>query len=383
MPGVGRHVRGSRDPTVVTSQADDDRRWMARAVALARRGLGRTSPNPPVGAVLVKRGRLVGEGWHRRAGAEHAEIVALRRAGAAARGATLYLTLEPCTHVGRTPPCAPAVIAAGVARVVLGVSDPNPRVRGRGIRALRAAGIEVKTGILLVEASAVSAWWRTAMVKRRPYVILKLAASLDGRIATASGESRWVSGPPARRMVHRLRNQVDAVVVGAGTVIADDPALTCRMRGGRDPLRVIVDGRLRVSPRARAIRERSTAPTIVATTASASTARRRDLTGAGAEVLVLPGRGGRLRLTRLLQTLSARGIVSVLIEGGADLAAAALRERVVDSLLLVSAPILIGGEGRAMLGPLGHRRLASVPRLAGDHVTRLGGDVIRQGTVQY
>mgnify|MGYP001170007857 CR=1 FL=1 len=356
---------------------------MARAIALARRGLGRTSPNPPVGALVVKRGRIVGEGWHRRAGGPHAEVIALRQAGAAARGATLYLTLEPCTYHGRTPPCAPAVIVSGVRRVVVGVGDPNPRVRGRGVRALRAAGIDVTTGVLAEEAGEVSAWFRHFIVRCRPYVILKLAASLDGRIATARGESRWMSGATARCWVHALRNQVDAVMVGAGTVIADDPALTCRVRGGRDPVRVIVDGLLRVSPRARVFRQRSAAPTLVATTPVASAGRRRALVRAGAEIVVLPGRTGRLRIVALLQALAARGIVSVLIEGGGDLAAAALRERAVDRLLLVSAPLLVGGDGRAMLGTLGVERLTAAPRLRRERAYRLGADLVRDGTVQY
>lgn len=356
---------------------------MARAIALARRGLGRTSPNPPVGAVVVKRGRIIGEGWHRRAGGPHAEVIALRQAGAAARSATLYLTLEPCTHHGRTPPCAPSVIASGVRRVVVGVRDPNPRVRGRGVRALRAAGIAVTTGVLAEESGAVSAWFRHFVVHHRPYVLLKLAASLDGRIATARGESRWVSGAAARRWVHALRDQVDAVMVGAGTVIADDPALTCRARGGRDPIRVVVDGRLRVSPRARVFRQRSTAPTLVATTSAAGAARRRVLTRAGADIVVVPGRAGRVRIGAVLHALAARGIVSVLIEGGGELAAAALRERAVDRLLLVSAPLLIGGDGRAMLGTLGVERLARAPRLRRERVYRIGADVVRDGTVQY
>jgi len=356
---------------------------MARAVLLARRGLGRTSPNPPVGAVVVKGGRVVGEGWHRRAGGSHAEVIALTQAGTGARGATLYLTLEPCTHHGRTPPCVPAVIASGVRRVVIGVGDPNPRVRGRGVRALRAAGIAVTTGVLSEEAGEVSAWFRHFIVRRRPYVILKLAASLDGRIATARGASRWVSGLPARRWVHVLRDQVDAVMVGAGTVLADDPALTCRVRGGRDPVRVVVDGRLRVSPHARVFRQVSLAPTLVATTARAGTGRRRALARAGAEILVFPGRAGRLRIGVLLRVLAARGIVSVLIEGGGDLAAAALRERAVDRVVLVSAPLLIGGDGRAMLGTLDVSRISAAPRLRRERVYRLGADLVRDGTVQY
>ncbi len=360
-----------------------DERFMARAVALAKRGLGRTSPNPPVGAVVVKRGRIVGEGWHRRAGGPHAEVVALRRAGAAARGATLYVTLEPCSHVGRTPPCARAVIAARVGRVVVGAGDPNPRVRGRGLRALRAAGITVRVGVLADEAAAVSAWWRHFIVRRRPYVMLKLAASLDGRIATVDGTARWLSGTGARRWVHELRDQVDAVMVGAGTVLADDPALTCRVRGGRDPIRIVVDGRLRVAPRARVVRQSSRAPTLIATTTAAPPARRRALARAGAEVLVLSGRGGRLRLGVLLRHLAARGIVSVLIEGGGVLAAAALRERVVDRLMLVATPLLIGGDGRPMLAGIGVKHPARAPRLVDERTHRIGPDLIREGTVQY
>jgi diaminohydroxyphosphoribosylaminopyrimidine deaminase/5-amino-6-(5-phosphoribosylamino)uracil reductase len=362
---------------------EDDARFMARAVALARRGLGRTSPNPPVGAVVVRGGRIVGEGWHRRAGGPHAEVVALRQAGTAARGATLYVTLEPCSHHGRTPPCADAVIAAGVARVVAAVGDPNPRVRGRGLRKLRAARIRTETGVLADEAGEVSAWWRHFVVQRRPYVLLKLAATLDGRIATARGESRWVSGAPARRFVHALRDRVDAVMVGAGTVLADDPALTCRVRGGRDPLRVVVDGRLRIGPRARVVRQRSVAATLVATTEAASARRRRALVAAGAEVLLFPGRGGRMRIGALLAVLGARGVVSVLVEGGGDLAAAMLRERVVDRLLLVSAPRLLGGDARPMLGALGIARLARTPRLVESRVVRLGSDLLWEGAVQY
>ncbi len=331
-------------------RAADDRRFMARAIALARRGLGRTSPNPPVGAVVVRGGSVVGEGWHERAGGPHAEVVALRQAGRAARGATLYVSLEPCNHHGRTPPCAEAVIAAGVARVVAAVGDPNPRVRGRGLRALRAARVRVDVGVLAAEAGEVSAWFRHFVVHRRPFVLLKLAASLDGRIATASGESRWISGAAARRYVHRLRDRVDAVMVGAGTVLADDPALTCRLARGRDPLRVVVDGRLRIPPTARLVRQRSSATTLVATTAAASARRRRALADAGAEVLLLPGRRGRLKVSALLAALAARGVVSVLVEGGGDLAAGMLREHAVDRVLLVAAPRLLGGDGRPMFG---------------------------------
>jgi diaminohydroxyphosphoribosylaminopyrimidine deaminase/5-amino-6-(5-phosphoribosylamino)uracil reductase len=356
---------------------------MAYAIVLARRALGRTSPNPAVGAVVVKNGRVVGEGWTRPAGGPHAEVVALRQAGRRARGATLYVTLEPCGHYGRTPPCVQAVIAAQVAGVVVGVVDPNPRVRGRGLRALAAAGLTVTTGVLAEEAGAVSAWFRHAIVRGRPYVLLKLAASIDGRIATARGESRWISGPAARRWVHELRNQVDAVMVGSGTVLGDDPALTCRMRGGRDPLRVVVDGRLRTPPGARIVTQRSKAGTLIATTASAAPARARALVRAGAEVMVVPGTRRHVGLGNLLRALAARGIVSVLIEGGGDLAAAALRARVVDRLLVVTAPLLIGGDGRPMLGSLEVGRLGAAPRMVDLRTTRLGPDLLREGTVAY
>jgi len=356
---------------------------MARAVALAHRALGRTSPNPAVGAVVVKGGRIVGEGWTRPVGGPHAEVVALRQAGARARGAVLYVTLEPCAHHGRTPPCIDAVIAAGITRVVVGVGDPNPRVRGRGVRALRAAGIEVVADVLAEEAGAVSAWFRHYIVRGRPFVMLKLAASLDGRIATARGESRWISGPAARRWVHELRNRVDAVMVGSGTVLADDPALTCRLRGGRDPIRIVVDGRLRMPARARVVRQRSSAPTLIATTSAASAARRAALTRAGAEVLLVPGARGHVSLPALFRELATRGIVSVLIEGGGELAAAALRAKAVDRALLVSAPLLLGGDGRPMLGSLGVGRLARAPHVANPIFSRLGPDLLIEGPVAY
>ncbi|MCC6767221.1 MAG: bifunctional diaminohydroxyphosphoribosylaminopyrimidine deaminase/5-amino-6-(5-phosphoribosylamino)uracil reductase RibD [Deltaproteobacteria bacterium] len=356
---------------------------MRRAVALAERALGRTSPNPAVGALVVKAGRVVGEGWTRPVGGPHAEVVALRRAGARARGATLYVTLEPCAHFGRTPPCADAIVAAGVARVVVAVGDPNPRVRGRGLRILARAGVAVTTGVLAEEAGAVSAWFRHFVVRRRPFVILKLAASLDGRIATAAGASRWITGAAARRWVHTLRNRVDAVMVGSETVRADDPSLTCRVRGGRDPVRIVIDGRLQTPLAAAVVRQRSAAATIVATTAAAPVGRRRALADAGVEVIVVPAKGGKVDLGTLLRGLAARGIVSVLVEGGGDLAAAMVRARLVDRLAVITAPVLLGGDGRPMLGALGLRRLGDAPRLVRQTVVRLGRDLLRDGPVAY
>src|SRR5690606_308224 len=223
---------------------------MRHALALARRGLGRTRPNPPVGAVVVRGGRVVGTGWHKRAGTAHAEVIALAAAGKEARDATLYLTLEPCTHTGRTPPCAPQVIASGVKRVVIAVPDPNPVVRRRGIAMLRRAGIQVETGLEAEAGEELIRGFACHVTTGRPFVRLKLAASADGRIATRTGASRWITGPDARRLVHRWRDEMDAVMVGSGTLLADDPELTCRRAGGRDPVRVVVDGGLRTPPTA-------------------------------------------------------------------------------------------------------------------------------------
>lgn len=354
---------------------------MRLAIRLARRGLGRTSPNPPVGAVVVRRGRVVGRGFHRRAGEPHAEIEALRAAGHRARAATLYVTLEPCNHHGRTPPCSEAVLAAGVQRVVIGARDPNPHVRGRGADRLRRAGVAVDLGVEAAACAELIAPFAKYVRTGLPLVTLKLAASLDGRIATASGASRWITGPPARRLVHRLRNQTDAVMVGAGTVAADDPALTCRLRGGRNPLRVIVDGRLRVSLGAQVLTNAAAPATVIATVTrkprTIETLRRR-----GATVLLLPGRNGRLSLRRLLATLGRRGITSVMIEGGATLAAAAVREGVVDRLLCFFAPTLLGGDGYPMIGPLGVCRLTQAAALRDLRIARVGADVLVQASLR-
>jgi diaminohydroxyphosphoribosylaminopyrimidine deaminase/5-amino-6-(5-phosphoribosylamino)uracil reductase len=358
----------------------DDARFMRLALRLARKGLGRTSPNPPVGAVVVRGRSVVGSGYHRRAGGAHAEIEALAEAGGRARGATLYVTLEPCNHHGRTPPCTEAVLAAGVRRVVFGVRDPNPNVRGRGARRLGRT-VEVSEG---VEAAAcrelIAAFARHAR-SGRPLVTLKLAASTDGRIATRTGASRWITGNRARRLVHRLRDEMDAVMVGAGTVIADDPALTCRIRGGRDPLRVVVDGRLRIPLKARVLTNGAARGTLIATMnrKPRSVERLRRL---GATVLVLPDANGRLSLGRLLDELGRRGVASLLIEGGAALAAHALREGVVDRLLLFFAPKLIGGDGIPMIGPLGVLRPEQALPLRDVRLSRIGEDFLLRAMVR-
>ena len=354
-----------------------DEVFMQRALDLAAKALGRTSPNPAVGAVIVRNGRVIGEGFHRRAGLPHAEIAALRRVNGSARGATLYVNLEPCSHYGRTPPCADALVTAGLKRVVIGMVDPNPLVRGRGLRRLRRAGIEVKTGVLKDKCERLNEDFAVLIRTGRPLVTLKLAASLDGRIATASGDSKWISGELSRRLVHELRNRVDAVLVGAETVRADDPQLTCRVRGGRDPLRVILDGRLTISPAARVCTQHSTARTLVVTAAENGQSEKRGvLERQGVEVLCLPGEQGRVRLRPLLEELGKRGIKHVLIEGGGQVAAAALSEGVVDKVLFFYGPKLLGSESRAMIGSLGIDRVAAGFTLHTIKPYRLGDDML-------
>jgi diaminohydroxyphosphoribosylaminopyrimidine deaminase/5-amino-6-(5-phosphoribosylamino)uracil reductase len=353
----------------------DDARFMRLALRLGRRGLGRTSPNPPVGAVVVAGQRIVGRGYHRKAGAAHGEAAALLAAGRRARGATLYVTLEPCAHHGRTPPCTDAIIAAHVRRVVVGTRDPNPNVPGNGIARLRAAGIEVTTSVEQEACDELIAAFRKHATTGLPLVTLKLAASLDGRIATATGESRWITGAPSRQLVHRLRAEHDAILVGAETVIHDDPELTCRLRGGRNPLRIVLDGRLRLPLTARVLTT-AAARTLVVTGHRASPAKLRRITARGAAVLQLPAPRGQISLRRLMRALGKQGVTSVLVEGGATVAAAAIRAKVVDRLLVFYAPTLIGGDGRPMLGPLGVRRLRQAPRLGPLRVRRLAADVL-------
>ncbi len=359
-----------------------DEVFMRRAVDLALRAQGRTSPNPVVGAVIVRSGRAIGEGYHRRAGLPHAEIEALRKATRPVRGATVYVNLEPCSHYGRTPPCAQALIEAGVARVVIGMTDPNPQVRGRGIRRLRRAGIAVTTGVLKELCQRTNEDFAVAIQTGLPFVTLKLAASLDGRIATASGDARWISGEASRRKVHELRNHVDAILVGAETVLADDPQLTCRIRGGRDPLRVILDGRLRISPQAQVCGLSSKAATVIATTRRAAQLRGAAFERVGVEILAFPGKRGKILLRPVLEILAQRGAKHVLIEGGGQVAAAALQEGLVHRLLFFYGAVLLGGDGQAMLAPLGIGRVVEGIKLHTIQVDRIGNDAVVSGYVR-
>ncbi len=350
--------------------------FMRGALREAAKGLGRTSPNPAVGAVLVKNGRVVARGHHARAGGPHAEVVAIRAAGARARGADLYTTLEPCDHYGRTPPCSRAILEAGIARVFVGSSDPNPLVNGKGVARLRAAGVEVATGVLADACDALNAHWFRYIRDRRPYVTLKAAVTLDGRIATRTGDARWVTGEEARRWVHRLRDRVDAVLVGAGTARADDPLLTARLPGGRgrDPIRVVLDTDLRLPGRLRLLHPRSTAPTIVAHASS----RVRRL-GPRVELLrCRRGRGG-VDLRDLLSKLAARGITHLLVEGGARVHARFLEEGLVDRIAVFVAPKLAGSDGVPLAAGRGPARMADALRLEEVQVERMGDDVLVLG----
>jgi diaminohydroxyphosphoribosylaminopyrimidine deaminase/5-amino-6-(5-phosphoribosylamino)uracil reductase len=352
-----------------------DEAWMERALALARRGLGRTHPNPPVGAVFVRGGRVLGEGFHRRAGAPHAEIEALRAAASAVRGADLFVTLEPCSHAGRTPPCAAALRDLGLRRVVAAMVDPNPRVRGRGVRLLRAAGVPVEVGPGAAAAAELTAGYRSWLARGRPLVTLKLAASLDGRIATAAGHSRWITAAPARRHAHGLRDVSDAVLVGAETVRHDDPRLTCRLRGGSNPIRVVLAGPGLRLPRGAAVFGPE-APTWVFTSCDADPRRAAALERRGVEVVRLPSRGGRVPFARVAQALGVRGITSVLIEGGGMVAAAALRAGSVDRVVWYAAPLLLGGDARAAVGALGATRVGAGIRLRNTTIAQVGADLV-------
>jgi diaminohydroxyphosphoribosylaminopyrimidine deaminase/5-amino-6-(5-phosphoribosylamino)uracil reductase len=360
----------------MSEASEADRRFMMRALQLAERGRGATRPNPIVGAVLVRAGRIVGEGWHRAAGESHAEVVALGRAGARARGATLYVTLEPCAHFGRTPPCVDAIVAAGVRRCVVAMRDPNRIVNGRGLRKLRAAGVKVDLGVCAAEARSALAGYVLMHGARRPRVTWKLATTLDGRIADARGRSRWITGPAARLRVHRMRAQSDAIVIGAGTARADDPRLTVRsVRSRLQPLRVVCDTRLELPLRLALFRAPLTRGTVVACGVRASAVRRRALEARGVTVWALPERQGGVAPRALARRLADEGCHDVLLEAGATLGTAWLKAGLVDQLALFIAPLLLG-EGRAWLGPLGARGLAGARRVRLARQERVGDDAL-------
>jgi len=367
------------DAAASPSDRPFDLRAMRAALALARRGLGTVWPNPAVGCVIVARGRVVGRGWTQPGGRPHGETEALGRAGEAARGATAYVSLEPCRHWGRTPPCTDALIAAGIRRVVVALEDPDPRVAGAGVRQLHAAGLEVETGLCEAEATEINAGFFCRLRNRRPLVTLKLATSLDGRIATGSGESQWITGPPARERAHALRAAHDAIMVGTGTVLADDPQLTCRLPGlaHRSPVRVVVDRHLRIPPTTRLISDARAVPVWVLTLPSADPERRQAFLRAGATVIDIdPSPDGNGSLAAALAALGERGITRLLVEGGGHLAAAFARAGLIDRLVWVHAPMLIGGDGIPAIAEVGLEVLSKAPSFTRLSTETVGDDVL-------
>lgn len=345
-----------------------DHAYMARAIQLAARGLETTRPNPRVGCVLVRDGQLVGEGWHEVAGGPHAEVVALRAAGPQARGATAYVTLEPCSHHGRTPPCADALLEAGVARVVAAMEDPNPRVSGNGLARLREAGVDVASGLLAAQAEALNPGFVKRMRQGLPYVRVKSAMSLDGRTAMASGESKWITSPGARQDVQHLRARSCAIVTGVGTVLADDPAMTVRLEGRtRQPLRVVVDAQLRTPPQARILQGGAVLATLARGDHEA-------LAAAGASLLPVPAKDGRVDLEALLRALAAREVNEVLVEAGAMLAGAFVAAGLVDELVIYLAPKLMGHGARGLFELPGLTTMAQSIPLAISDIRAVGPD---------
>lgn len=370
----------SKSPVSQRPAAPADILQMRQCLRLADRMLGRTSPNPAVGCVIVRAGRTVGSGATAPGGRPHAEALALTQAGSAARGATVFVSFEPCAHFGQTPPCARALIEARVRRVVIGCIDPDPRVRGKGVAMLRRAGIEVTVGVLEEPCLKLNEGFITRVRLGRPFTTLKLALSLDGRIAAQSGDSRWISSEQSRKLVHRWRARCDAVMVGAGTVAADNPELTCRLIRGHDPARVVIDGALRSPPSARLFHHRSPAPTLLVTSRANCAAAKRRYGGPGVEVIGVPARGREIALDVLMRLLADRGWTRVMIEGGARLAGSALRAGIVDEIAFFLAPLLLGS-GRPAVEGLGVVRVSKALGLEGMTLDRVGRDLMIRARV--
>jgi len=363
---------------------DDDVRWMRRALKLAAKGF--TPPNPMVGCVLVRDGMVVGEGYHRCAGEPHAEVEALNSAGARARGATAYVTLEPCAHYGRTPPCTQALVAAGVRRVVAAIEDPNPLVRGRGLRELTAAGIDVVTGVLAEEARNLNAAFFHFHTTGTPYVALKCAMTLDGKIATRTGDSRWITGPRARAYAHTLRARSGAVLCGIGTVLADDPLLTARIPGvPRQPVRIVLDSHLRLPTESHLVRSIADAPLWVATTLPPADERAERLAQMGVEILALPAdKEGKVLLSALLGELGRRGIISVLVEGGGQVHAGFLEAQAAHRIHWFVGARLVGGrDAPTPVEGEGVERMSAAISVTGLSIRRMGMDLLLEGDLQY
>ncbi len=361
----------------------NDQDWMQKALSLTARGEGWTSPNPIVGAVLVKNGRVIGEGWHEKCGALHAERHALSRCTEDPAGSTLYVTLEPCCHTGRQPPCTQAILEAGISRVVIGSADPNPLVAGKGVQLLRKAGVSVTEGVLRAECDWANRIFLHYIQTGLPYVAMKYAMTMDGKIACCTGASKWITGEEARTHVHRLRHRHRAILAGVGTVLADDPLLNCRMENGRNPVRVICDSALRTPLTSQLVRTAGQIPTILAT-ASAAPAAMQPYRDAGCIVLHLPGPDGKVDLPALMQKLGTMEIDSVLLEGGGTLNWSMLKVGLVQQVYTYLAPKLFGGaSAKTPIEGQGFSLPGDAVRLHGCRVTRLGPDFLIESEVEY
>jgi len=359
-----------------------DEDFMQMALDLARKGEGFTSPNPMVGAIVVRDGQVVGRGYHEKVGGPHAEVHAIDDAGSAAVGGTLYVTLEPCNHAGRTPPCTHKILKAGIRRLVAAMTDPNPTVTGGGVRMLSENGVEVSVGICEAAARRLNEVYLKYIRTRSPFVILKCAATMDGRIATRTGDSRWVTGKKAREYVHQLRHAADGILVGINTVIADDPSLTARLPGGggRDPVRIILDTHLRISPEARVLKLPSGSDTILITGGGVSAERLAAIERPGVRVLPMTEAGGVIDLQALINRLGEMGLCSLLIEGGSRVAGAALRARIVDKICFFYAPKILGGDdGVPICSGRSPERMREAIALCHLEVRRFGEDVMIEG----
>jgi len=357
-------------------------KYMKLAIAQAKKAVGRVSPNPMVGAVVVKRGEIAGLGYHRQAGSPHAEINALKKAGKKAGNAELYVNIEPCCHYGRTPPCVDAIIESGIKKVIIGIEDPNPLVSGKGVDKLKAAGIITQIGVLEEECRKLNEIYIKYITQKVPFVIIKVASSLDGKIATRSGDSRGITNQKSIRLVHTLRDQLDAIMVGIGTIQADDPLLTTRLKGkiGKDPIRVVADSSLRISPKARIFNPRSKAQVIIATVKGASARKKDRLKKTGANVIDIDSTDGKVDLKKLMVSLGKMEITSLLIEGGTVIITSTLRAGIVDKILFFYAPKILGGHSACgITAGEGVEYIDQALRVQDVKVRRFGEDILVEG----
>lgn len=356
--------------------------YMAQALKLAEQGRGRTSPNPVVGAVIVRNGMIIGQGWHKKCGENHAEINAFEDAAAKGQdvsGADMYVTLEPCSHYGKTPPCAKAIIEKKIKAVYVGLLDPNPLVAGKGIDMMRAAGIQVQTGILEEECRRINEIFLKYITAKRPFVVMKTAMTLDGKIAACTGDSRWVSGPESRQVVQQMRNSLTGIMVGIGTVLSDDPQLTCRLEGGRDPIRIIADSHLRIPLDAKVLRDENC---IIAATRECDRKKLRTLEERGISVILTEPEEGKVDLQELMSCLGEQGIDSILLEGGGDLNEAALKAGIVDRAVTFLAPKFIGGrDAKTPVEGRGFSKMSQALNLHNMEVKKIGSDLLIQGSL--